>query len=319
MTDTKTDRPLRSEPMTAGAGRPAGEDRPVNAWLTGAAVVVNLFQLFLLPLVLLPAGGGWGWLLVPLVPLTTPFWSLIHEAIHGTLIRRRTANDRSGRVLSVLYGSPFVLLKTGHLLHHRYSRTRRERSEIYDPATTTWARTAPGYYLRLLGGLYLLEVLSTLLAVLPAGRLRRLGRRLDTPDTVAGLLIERVAQPRVLRQFRLDAAAIVVAYTMAFLAYGGHWWMLLAALGGRALVVSVSDNAYHYGTRLEAMLEAMNLRLPRALENLALSFNLHDVHHRHPGLRWYELRGAFLAEGGHYHLGWFRAAGRQFRGPIKLR
>jgi fatty acid desaturase len=303
----------------APAARRAGRgDRRVNSWLTGAAVALHVFALLLLPLWLLPRDGAWGWLLVPLVLVTTPFWSLIHEAIHGTLVSRRSHNDRSGRVLSVLFGAPFALLKAGHLLHHRYSRTQRERSEVYDPAKTSWVKVAPGYYLRLIGGLYLLEVAAIALALLPAAALRRLGHRLDTPDTVAGLLLQRIAQPKVLRQFRTDSAMIVASYAGAFLAYGRYWWMLLVALAGRAFVVSVSDNAYHYGTRLEATLEAMNLRLPRSLENFALSFNLHDVHHRHPGLRWYELRDAFLAEGGHYHLGWFHAAGRQVRGPIRL-
>jgi fatty acid desaturase len=118
-------------------------------------------------------------------------------------------------------------------------------------------------------------------------------------------------------QFRTDAAAVVAVYTAAFLAYGCYGWMLLGALAGRALMASLSDNSYHYGTRLDTPLEAMNLRLPRPLERFVLSFNLHDVHHRHPGLRWYQLRGRFEAEGSHYHHGWFSAVARQLRGPIE--
>ncbi|WP_328662785.1 hypothetical protein OG308_21960 [Nocardia salmonicida] len=93
--------------------------------------------------------------------------------------------------------------------------------------------------------------------------------------------------------------------------------MLLAAIGCRALIISLSDTAYHYGTELESPMAAMNLRLPRGVERFALSFDLHDVHHRHPGLRWYELRSRFDAEGGRYHLGWFSAVARQLRGPIE--
>ncbi|MFC9993932.1 fatty acid desaturase [Nocardia sp. NPDC127526] len=308
-------------PKASAATRAArGNRRPersVSLWLAATAIALGLLQLFALPLILLPRTVSWGWLLVPLVLSTTPFWSVVHESIHGTLTARRGLNDRCGRVLAVLYGSPFTLLKTGHLLHHRYSRTR-ERTEIYDPASSTWARSAPGYYLRLLGGLYLLEVVAILLAAFPAAALRRLARRLDSPDTVSGPLFERLAQPKVLRQFRVDAAAIVVLHAAALAAYGAHAWMLLAAIGGRAVIISVSDNAYHYGTDLDAPLEALNLRLPRVLERFALNFNLHGVHHRHPGLRWYELRAAFLAEGGRYDLGWFGAAARQLRGPIKL-
>src|SRR5919198_37020 len=143
--------------------RPAAQSRTVNVWLAAVAVALSLFQLFVVPFALLPVAAGWGWALLSLVLMTTPFWSLVHEAIHGTLFPGRAANDRTGRVLAVLYGAPFPLLKAGHLLHHRYSRTRRERSEIYDPEVTTWGRAAPGYYLRLFGGLYLLEVVSVLL------------------------------------------------------------------------------------------------------------------------------------------------------------
>ncbi|WP_067893233.1 fatty acid desaturase [Nocardia vaccinii] len=288
--------------------------RAINSWLIGAAVAVGTFQLFLLPLFLLPHDPVWGWSLLAPVLLTTPFWSLIHEAVHGSLIREREVNDRCGRVLALLYGSPFAMLKIGHLLHHRYSRTR-ERAEIYDPAKSSWPKSAPGYYVRLCGGLYLLELAALPLAALPVAAIRGVGRRVDAPDSVAGPLFERIAQVKVLRQFRADAAAIVLLYTAAFLAYG---WMLVAALGGRAFVISLSDNAYHYGTELDAPLEALNLRLPRVLEQAALSFNLHGVHHRHPGLRWYELRAEFLHENGHYDLGWAAAAARQFRGPIEL-
>ncbi|MFD4351123.1 fatty acid desaturase family protein [Nocardia sp. NPDC058518] len=281
------------------------------------ALTIGATQLFVIPLVLLPRNPAWGWALVPLTLTITPFWSLIHESIHGSLLKSRPRNDRMGRILAVVYGSPFAMLKAGHLLHHRYSRVR-ERSEIYDPARTSWRAAAPLFYLKLFGGLYLLEVVALLLAPMPERAIRALGRWADAPDSVGGLVLERVAQPVVLGKFRTDAAAIVVIHTAAFLAYGAHGWMLLAAIGGRALIISLSDNAYHYGTDLESPRAAMNLRLPRMLERFALSFNLHDVHHRHPGLRWYELRSRFDAEGGRYHLGWFSAVARQLRGPIEL-
>ncbi|MEU5406800.1 fatty acid desaturase [Nocardia asteroides] len=309
MTDTRIPGPARTP-------RSTGDDL-LNIGLVALAVMVGVSQLFVVPL-LVARDPAWGWLLVPLTLTTTPFWSLIHEAIHGSLLRDRTRNDRTGRALAVLYGSPFAMLKAGHLLHHRYNRVR-ERTEIYDPARTTWLAAAPRFYLTLLGGLYLLEVIALLLAPLPGRAIRALGRRAEAPDSVGGLLLDRVAEPTVLGRFRTDAAAIVFVHAAAFAAYGAHAWMLLAALGGRALIVSLADNAYHYGTALDAPRDAMNLRLARALEMFALNFTLHDVHHRHPGLRWYELRERFLAEGGRYHRDWFAAVARQFRGPIRLR
>ncbi|MEU3012068.1 fatty acid desaturase [Nocardia asteroides] len=163
MTDTRIPGPARTP-------RATGDDL-LNIGLVALAVTAGVSQLFVVPL-LLARDPAWGWLLVPLTLTTTPFWSLIHEAIHGSLLRDRTHNDRTGRALTVLYGSPFAMLKAGHLLHHRYSRVR-ERTEIYDPARTSWLAAAPRFYLTLLGGLYLLEVLALLLAPLPGRANRR--------------------------------------------------------------------------------------------------------------------------------------------------
>jgi hypothetical protein len=107
------------------------------------------------PFGLLPRDAAWGSLLVPLALANTPLWSLTHESIHGSLLRDRGWNDRLGRALAIGYGAPFALIKAGHLLHHRFSRTPRERTEVFDPAVTSWRRQAPLYCLRLFGGLYL--------------------------------------------------------------------------------------------------------------------------------------------------------------------
>lgn len=295
--------------VASGPARTYGSTATATLLVAGALGSL-LLQLFVIPLTPLP-----GWLLVPLVLTSTHLWSILHESIHGSLLRDRTANDRLGRALAIGYGAPFILLKSGHLLHHRFSRTPRERTEVYEHAETTWAARAPGYYLRLLGGLYLAEVASVVLALAPRRLWHRLRHLLDTPDTVTALLFDAITGRR-LSQFRLDAVLIVALYTAAFLAYGPRWWMLLAALAGRALLVSVADNAYHYGTALDEPLEAMNLRLPRMLESFVLAFNLHGVHHKHPGLAWHDLRAAFVAGGGRFDLSWWAAVARQFRGPI---
>jgi fatty acid desaturase len=297
------------------AVRSRGAHSALSLALVAAALAVAVLQLAVVPLVLLPRERGWAWLLLPLTGLTTPLWSVLHEAIHGGLLPDRRWNDRCGRALAVAYGAPFALLKTGHLAHHRYSRSRRERTEIYEPARTGRFAAAVGYFPRLLGGLYLAELASVALAPLPARLWRRLARRVDSDETVSGLVLAAVAA-RQLRAFRIDAAAIVAVHAAALLAYGGSWWLLALALAGRAVLVSVADNAYHYGTRLAAPLQALNLRLPRPLEGFVLAFNLHSVHHRHPGVPWYALRATFQADGDREHLGWFRAVARQFRGPI---
>ncbi|WP_433375542.1 fatty acid desaturase family protein [Actinoplanes sp. CA-142083] len=294
--------------VNSGPARTYGSTATSTMLVAGALGSLSL-QLFVIPLTPLP-----GWLLVPLALTSTHLWSILHESIHGSLLRDRTWNDRLGRALAVGYGAPFILLKSGHLLHHRFSRTPRERTEVYDEGS--WSSHAPVYYFRLFGGLYLAEVASVVLAVAPRRAWHRLRHLLDTPDTVTALLFDAITGRR-LGQFRLDAVLIVILYAGAFFAYGPDWWMLLALLAGRAFLVSIADNAYHYGTALDEPLEAMNLKLPRLLESFVLAFNLHGVHHKYPGLAWHSLRGAFLADGGRFDMGWWRAVARQLRGPLK--
>jgi hypothetical protein len=90
------------------------------------------------------------------------------------------------------------------------------------------------------------------------------------------MLLEGIKR-RHLREFRAEAMAVVLVYAAAGFAYGRHVWMLEAALAARGVLISFADNAYHYGTRLDARLEAMNLRLPRPLAQFVLAFNLHSV------------------------------------------
>jgi fatty acid desaturase len=310
-------------PAVPGADSPDDVGKPAfraghryNRLLVACAVLLSVCQLYLLPLWLLPMNPAWAWVTVPIVLCTTPFWSLVHEAIHGSLFPSRAWNDRCGRVLSVLFGAPFSMLKIGHLLHHRYSRTERDRTEVFDPTTTNRGNATIGYFVWLLGGLYVSEFFAFVLAALPTSGLRRLATRLDAPDTVAGLLFERLSRQPALTRFRIDSAAQMVVFTTAVLAYSRWWWVLVLGLLGRALLVALADNSYHYGTPSNDPLGAMNLRLPRVLERFVLNFNLHDVHHRHPGVEWFDLPDRFRENRAEYDIGWFTAIFRQLRGPI---
>jgi fatty acid desaturase len=296
---------------------PASGSIAFSATLIIGALTVLCFQLVVLPIWLLPIDAAWGWLMVPMALLANPFWSVIHEAIHGLLLNDRKWNDRFGRMLAIGYGTPFAVLKTGHLLHHRYNRTLHEeiRYDIYDPLTACWSAAAPKHYLRLLVGVYLAAISIVLLVAAPRRLWHHLARRRGAPVRVSGMVLERISRSQ-LRQFRLDAVAVILVYGGASFAYGRNVWMLAAVIVVRALLISMVDNAYHYGTRLDTTLEALNLRLPRSLEYFLLSFNLHGVHHRHPGLPWRELHRQFDHDHEQFDLGWFVAVGRQFRGPI---
>ncbi|MEU4810219.1 hypothetical protein AB0H20_13570 [Nocardia fluminea] len=94
MTRTRTPRPSEV-PRTVGGDL-------VNARLVFLALTIGVTRLFVIPLVLLPLDTAWGWALLPLTLTITPVWSLIHEAVHGSLQRNRARNDRMGRILAVV-------------------------------------------------------------------------------------------------------------------------------------------------------------------------------------------------------------------------
>lgn len=127
-------------------------------------VVLAASQLYLAlgpPLLDWPA-----WTALLPVLLTTTFWALAHEAIHGLLFATPALNTGCGRILGVIHGAPFTLLRMGHLLHHKFSRTG-DISEAWQPGEPRW-QAMVRHYGTILGGLYMAEIVSGLALFLPA-------------------------------------------------------------------------------------------------------------------------------------------------------
>lgn len=274
------------------------------------------FQLILLPAVLLPRDAAWGWILLVPVLLTNGWWAFIHEAIHGTLFPGQGMNRLTGRLHGILFGAGFDLLRWGHLLHHAYSRTPRDRTEVHETGRGNTTLFALIYYFRLLGGLYLFEVLWSLLMLAPRRLLTALAGRLAGPDNPIAPLADKVLSPPCLAAARRDALAILALYGLAFHLYGPQAWMLMAALAGRGLFVSLMDNVFHYGTPLNDRRHALDLKTSAWISTLILHFNLHGTHHRHPALAWWELPARHQAEGGHCQGRLAPALVAQLHGPI---
>src|ERR1051325_7598308 len=102
------------------------------------------------PAILLPLEPAWTWTLIPLAFLNNSYWSLIHECIHDLFNRDRRTNLLFGRTMSILFGSPFQIVRLTHLLHHKLNRTAQEATEVYDPERTSVASVAFGYYFQIL-------------------------------------------------------------------------------------------------------------------------------------------------------------------------
>lgn len=287
-----------------------------NRRLAALHLLLQATVLFALPLWLLPRDPAWGWLILPAVLMSNPWWAFVHEALHGVMFDDRRWNRLSGRLNAVLYGAPFDLLRWGHLLHHAHSRTVRERSEVYVAGQDNRLRFAMGYYFRLFGGLYVYEVIGGLLLLLPRPLVERLIAGVASRDNVIGELGKRLMEPATLAAVRADALAIAAVYSLAFALYGLCWWMLLAALAGRAVLISLVDNAFHYGTPLDDVRFARNLELPGWASRLMLHFNLHGAHHARARLPWRDLPEYHRQSAAGFQDRWLAAVFRQLRGPL---
>ena len=301
--------------MTGAASR-----IPVVANISMATgyTVLNLYQFLILPLWLLPADQLWAWSLLPLALLNNPFWSLIHETIHDLFHPRRKINLIFGRMLSVLFGSPFRILRLSHLLHHKLNRTPMEGTELYNRGHRSFSVVAFGYYFQILGGLYLIESLSPLLFLLPRGWLQRIQDRFVKPDSVSGILLQNWTQEEAVREIRIDGLSILAWFGLSLFCYGVYWPLLLAVLAARGFLISFLDNVYHYRTAVNDIFYASNLWLSKPIARVLLNFNFHGIHHKNPAIPWIHLPLVFHQQAQIFHGDYFVAAARQLRGPVAL-
>jgi fatty acid desaturase len=298
-----------------GACVPAGR----NLLLAGILVAVQCWTFVGVPL-LLPLSPWWGLGVLPAVLATVTFWALIHEGIHRHLHPDAKVNDGLSRLLSVLFGAPFRILRTGHLGHHQLNGRACERPELQAPPDAPLAARAV-FYARLTAGVYLSELAGNLLGYLPARLRERIVRSafyegVAEAAGAADAAARAFGTARAVRELRIDGAAALLVLAAAAWLYGEHWGWLAAALAGRAFLVSLMDNAFHYGGPLGDPHSAHNLALPGWLAAAFLHFNLHRVHHRHPNLPWTSLPGALARDGDRLDAPFLPAVLGQFRGPI---
>lgn len=300
---------------------PAAIPARLNLGFVAAVLTANVCLFVVLPLSMEDGRRWLAWLVAPLVLTTVPHWALIHEAIHGHLHPHPRTNDRLGRLLAVLFLSPFDTLRFGHLSHHALNARPTERPDVFDPRRTSRLRATLLYYPRLFFGLFLVELGSGPLSLLPRPLLRPIVRRLfyDGADDAQGMADRAERQllgPGRLARIRTDAAASLLVVAVGLWLYGGAWPVLVVALLGRAFVVSFLDNAPHYDGPLAEPDQGYDMAAPAPVRFAVLNTNFHGVHHRHPNLPWPALPAAFAAEGRCFHGRYLLTPWRQLRGPI---
>ncbi|CAG9218611.1 Fatty acid desaturase [Paraburkholderia tropica] len=272
-------------------------DLRANAALIAAATLALAYQLFGLPLLLRAAGGPSFALMATLVPvvLATPIhWGLIHEGIHGQLLRSRRANEIVARLLAIGMAMPFDAVRFGHLMHHRFTREAFDRPDVDDARGPRWLRRL-AWYVRLLGGLYVGELLVPLLAFVPVRLAHALvARGVGTPGESASaedmqvqrLFVNHATDPQKRRRARRDWLGSLALYACAFALYGKAWPVLVAAMFARGLWLSLADNLPHYGVALDEPGRSRDFRVPRVIGVLLMNHHLHRQHHLHPTLPW---------------------------------
>jgi fatty acid desaturase len=292
-----------------------------NLVLTGAVVAATLVALFALPLWLLAYGTAWGWMLLPLALLTNTIWAVAHEAMHGHLVRDRRINHRVGRLLAILIGSSFRLLRFGHLMHHRFNRYRLDIPDLWEPGKQGRAGAKAIYLLNLFIGHYLVVVAMPLAFLLPRSFIqRRLARVYAAPDPVVASVRDIARQAllsaRNLREIRQDAIASTALVALSAFCYGSHWPLLVAFLAGRGVLLSFIDNVHHFGTPANRRDFAWNLSLPAPFQFAILNMNLHQVHHDQPELPWNRLGARFRELDSGFDASFAAMALRQLSGPL---
>jgi len=312
----------RSQASTYPRARSADPSIPaaLNLILAGLHIFLNLFQLFILPLYLLPKSLWWSVFIIPIACLNNPFWALLHEAIHDSFNSSSRINLIFGRWLSIFFGSPFHVLRLTHLSHHKFNRSPTEKgTEIYDPGDVSKIKASFKYFFYIFCGLYLLEVCSTFIFFLPPNIFRKMRRRLvDHGNVQEKWLAQKLMDKKIVRDIRIDGVAIFLLFALSTFCFGENWKLLLGLLALRTFLISFMDNVYHYRTPLHVTVSGHNLFLPRVLSKLLLNFNLHRVHHANPSVPWVRLPHVFAQQGETFDRGFLTAALDQLRGPIAV-
>jgi len=288
----------------------------INLVLLTLAAISAALEFVLFPL-FVPASG---WSIAGLIALclvTTPlFWGLMHESIHSKLFVSDTANNMAGRLLGISLLLDWDVMRFGHLMHHRANRHDLDRPEDVRPGGSRLA-AAPGYFFTLLGGGSLKAMLGPLAVFLPVTITERVVKQMFGADIgpMRDAALRAFADKDRRRRIRLDFAAMIVLVALSAWLWHAYWPVLVACVLTRFMMLSLLDNAPHYGTPKDSGTSAFNTTLSPALRWLVLNGNFHGVHHWAPQLSWLELPHAF---DGKFDMPWIAMVFRQFRGPVRI-
>ncbi|HEX3673577.1 MAG TPA: fatty acid desaturase [Rhizomicrobium sp.] len=290
-------------------------DRRINTVLLAIAALAAVLQFVAFPL-LVPVTAASAVALIALSALTAPLcWGLMHESIHNKLFASDRANRIAGRLLGIALCLVWDMMRFGHLMHHRANRHDHDRPEDVAPGRSRLA-AAPVYFLTLLGGGTLQNAVAPAAVFLPLRTTDILVERIFGREPgMRDAALRAFTDPERRARIRADFLAILALIAVSGWCWEAHWPVLAACVLARFAVLSILDNAPHYGTPRDSGTRAYNTTLPPAFRWLVLNANFHGVHHHAPQLAWTELPRAFP---GGFDGSWTAMVLRQFRGPMRL-
>lgn len=210
-------------------------------------------------------------------------------------------------------GASFHVLRFGHLMHHKLNRDWHSE-RIEQPG---WGASLR-YYVNLFFGLYLGEVVSSLMfAFLPRVWFMRIARATflqDYPEvSIAG---ERYFYQRNhVALVRRDMLLMLVTLGVSASLYGAMWPILAAYVIGRGIVISFLDNVYHYATPADNSKAGKELQLSPTVARMLLHSNYHETHHLNPNVPWRALPRVHDEQQRAFDGPWFHHAALQLRVP----
>lgn len=290
----------------------------LNLGLFFLFLLAQSFTLFLFPWAHAQLGRPAIGVLTLTVLITIPSWYLSHEAVHYLFHPNPRVNNWAGRILCIWCGVPFAGIRYGHLLHHRWNRID-DFTECYDKEKTSWISACFHHFGVLLGGFYWGVVLGSVLLWLPKPLRQRVATAASHDRPFLQRFFKVIMRPDVARENRFDAMVSILLYIIAFRIYGPLWGYFLAALLGRAFLVSVFDNSFHYESPRNPLGHPeISRNHAMIFPTLILNFNYHQVHHLYPSLPWIYLAAKAREVGATCTGGYLYWAIRQFRGPIAM-
>ncbi|XDD49250.1 fatty acid desaturase [Leptospira sp. WS92.C1] len=252
------------------------------------------------------------------VILSYSLWALIHECIHGNFSNSRNESHLAGRILCILFGTPYQVAKTAHLMHHKFNRQEGDRIEYLEKNGRSIAIQKGIYYFKLFQGTYFLEVIGGFLLSLPLSFSVPLAEKYFSRLPVQKAFFKQIQKQEIVKELRIDSFLILLLYGSAFYLSGPLVWVLGFVLILRGGIVSFLDHSYHYGNGIEDRNSATNLSLPSILSCLFLNFNYHRVHHRFPGCSWDRLPAQFANSGDTMNRSLFSQCWNQFGGLLEI-